>query len=167
MARMAQAVSAGALALVLSACTAPAAPPPSVPATAEPSASALGQPGCEPASPVTAAEFPEIQGTASEGDTLYGLVMGTDPYPFRVSTETVKFVWRFTGDGTELTATLTDPAGTHRQLTWGPEYHGGSTYDRPGEEWGTGVTFDRPGCWTLELARDIAGDASVYFDVAL
>ncbi|MCP2032855.1 hypothetical protein L1277_002968 [Okibacterium sp. HSC-33S16] len=166
------AVGAGTMVLALTGCTAAgpvastssASPTPRA-ATTESSAP-LGRPGCDPASPVAPGAFPEIQGTGHDGATLYGLVMGTDPYPFAVSDDGIKVVWRFTGEGDELSATLTDPTGTSRQLDWGPEYHGGSTYDRPGQEWGTGFTFDVPGCWTLDLSRDESGTASVYFDVA-
>ena len=173
MARAVHAVGAGAAVLVLSACTAtspvdstPSSGPSPTP-TPTGSTVVLGQPGCTPASPVGTdvdSGFSEVQGTVSGGHTLYGLVMGA--YPFRVSGDVIKVVWRLTGEGSELTATLTDPAGTPRPLAWGPEYHGGSTYDRPGGEWGTGITFDQPGCWTLDLSRSTDGAASVYFDVA-
>ena len=40
-------------------------------------------------------------------------------------------------------------------LVFGPEPHrGGSTYHRPGDEWGTGFRFTTTGCWHIHLARD-------------
>ncbi len=67
----------------------------------------------------------------------------------------VKIVWRMTGSG-DLTATATDPSGHPAKLTFGPEPHGGSTYTRPGDEWGTGYLFSDAGCWHLHFARDHA-----------
>lgn len=46
-----------------------------------------------------------------------------------------------------------------------PEAHAaGSSYHRPGDEWGTGFRFDASGCWHIHLARnDTTGD--VWLDV--
>ncbi|MEZ5411603.1 MAG: hypothetical protein R2761_26455 [Acidimicrobiales bacterium] len=76
----------------------------------------------------------------------------------------VKIVWRMTGTG-DLAASATSPTGRDLPLTFGPEMHAGSTYDRPGDEWGTGYTFPEPGCWTLHLQRDDAqGDVWLVVD---
>ena len=41
--------------------------------------------------------------------------------------------------------------------------HSGSTYDRPGDEWGTGFLFDEPGCWHIHLQRTVrAGDVWMF-----
>lgn len=70
----------------------------------------------------------------------------------------VKIVWRMTGTG-DLAITVISPSGQSAPLTFGPEPHGGSTYERPGDEWGSGYRFDEPGCWHLHLERlDTAGD---------
>ena len=163
----------GAASAVLTGCSAVQTPiPPSPSASASGTPVPLGEPGrpgCDPASPVATDQdsgFSEVQGTSDGGTSLYGLLMGEDPYPFAASEAIIKIVWRMTGDGDELSVTLTDPEGMRQSLVWGPEYHGGSSYRRPGSEWGTGLRLDAPGCWTLELSRDVDGEASVYFDVA-
>ncbi len=69
-----------------------------------------------------------------------------------------KFVWRVTGTG-DPTFTATGTDGATIQPDWGPEPHGGSNFDQPGEEWGMAFTFPAPGCWTIETRRgdDTAG----------
>jgi hypothetical protein len=80
--------------------------------------------------------------------------------PLRVGDQ-VKIVWRMTGDG-PLVATATSPADVPTPLAFGPAEHGGSTYDRPGDEWGVGYVFTEPGCWHLHFARtDTQGDVWV------
>ncbi|MFF4190906.1 hypothetical protein [Nonomuraea sp. NPDC001831] len=66
--------------------------------------------------------------------------------------ETIKIVWRMTGDG-PLTVRASLPDGTAARLAWGPEEHSGSSWHRPGDEWGTGLVFPKPGCWKIELSR--------------
>ena len=110
-----------------------------------------GGPGCAPASPTgldAASGLTEVQGTASAGNSLYGLIM--TPQPLTASNSMAKFVWRMTGRG-NLTVAVTRPNGSTGVLAWGPELHGGSTYHRPGEEWGTGIILDAPGCWRLDF----------------
>lgn len=80
---------------------------------------------------------------------MYGLMAKST---LRVN-EAVKIVWRMTGSG-ELSITASGPAGESLALTFGPEPHAGSTYERPGDEWGSGYRFDVPGCWNLHLERD-------------
>jgi hypothetical protein len=67
----------------------------------------------------------------------------------------VKIVWKMTGDG-DIHLSATGPDGRRRRLSWGPEGHGGSSYQRPGQEWGAGYRFDRPGCWQLRAVRGTA-----------
>ena len=89
---------------------------------------------------------------------LAGLVVG--PWPLRAANE-VKIVWRMTGTG-DVSANATGPNGENATLTLGPEPHGWSTYDRPGEEWGKGWRFPAAGCWHLHLSRtDTQGDVWV------
>jgi hypothetical protein len=64
-----------------------------------------------------------------------------------------KIVWRITGTGQQFEAQARHEDGTIIQPIWGPEYHGSSTWERPGEEWGTGFNFPKPGCWTLTVTR--------------
>lgn len=71
--------------------------------------------------------------------------------PFR-SGDNVKIAWRITGVG-DLTLAVTRHDGSPGELDWGPEPHSGSTYSRPGDEWGAGYHLDAPSCWTLHAAR--------------
>jgi hypothetical protein len=119
----------------------------------------LGKPGCKPASPFSSME---LQGTPGEpGTSLYGLAFLQAGESFAVGVE-VKVVWRMTGKG-DLKVRLIDPAGRPKALAWGPEVHSGSTYHRPGDEWGTGFTLDQPGCWEIRFSRDTS-HASVWID---
>lgn len=117
---------------------------------------ALGRPGCSPPSPLgtwAGGDVPETKGTvAGSGATLYGLVMPEAGLPLRVG-EQIKIVWRMTGHG-PLLATAASPSGIPAPLSFGPDAHGGSTYQRPGDEWGTGYVFPQDGCWHLHFARD-------------
>ena len=45
----------------------------------------------------------------------------------------------------------------------GPE-HGGSTYRRPGDEWGSGYRFAKAGCYRL-TARRTVGRADVWLRI--
>ena len=115
-----------------------------------------GRAGCQPASPIASVDIPEVLGTATGGQQLHGLLFRTQS-PVAVG-DTLKVVWRMTGTG-DLTATATAPDGTDQRLDWGPEAHSGSSYVRPGDEWGVGYRFTQPGCWHLHLGRaDGEGD---------
>jgi len=66
-----------------------------------------------------------------------------------------------TGTGT-LTLMGKGPNGHLVKPDWGPEGHGGSNWDRPGDEWGSGFTFPVAGCWDIRATRaDIAGDVYI------
>jgi hypothetical protein len=45
-----------------------------------------------------------------------------------------KIVWRMTGTGL-LNLTAIGPDGRHHRLTWGPDAHLSSNWDKPGDEW--------------------------------
>ena len=68
-----------------------------------------------------------------------------------------------TGSG-PLKVAAYDAQGTRLPLAWGPEEHGGSTYQRPGDEWGVGYVFRKPGCYRL-TARRTVGSAEVWLRV--
>ena len=93
--------------------------------------------------------FPEIQGR-SDTQTLWALLF---PYHLPVwSDEDLKIVWRMTGTGDfNLKAQHID--GTVILPMWGPEEHGGSSWQRPGDEWGTGFHFPEAGCWRILVQR--------------
>ena len=50
--------------------------------------------------------------------------------------------------------------GFSARPVWGPEAHGGSNWNKPGQEWGAGYVFTSPGCWDLHADR-----GSAYADV--
>jgi hypothetical protein len=63
-----------------------------------------------------------------------------------------KIVWRITGSGQPDFQAQND-AGMVIHPIWGPDYHDSSTWNRPGEEWGTGFNFPQAGCWTITVTR--------------
>jgi hypothetical protein len=89
----------------------------------------------------------ELQGNG-EGVTLWALFFG----PRVIANQEMKIVWRMTGSGA-LTMTAEGPGGRLVKPAWGPEEHGGSNYNRPGDEWGTGWVFPQAGCWTITATR--------------
>src|SRR5690606_33564839 len=115
-------------------------------ATARPTRSGVGCKG----TPVYLGEgFPEVRGTA-EGAELWALLF-VRATPLKRGDE-VKAVGRITGGG-PLTVRASLPGGTKAKLIWGPEEHGGSSWRKPGQEWGTGFVFPKAGCWKIELTR--------------
>jgi hypothetical protein len=104
---------------------------------------------CHGTSVVTQGDgFPEVRGVSRDAE-VWGLLFA--PVPFQRGKE-VKIVWRMTGEGPlKVTAVLAD--GTRAKPTFGPEQHGGSTWHRPGEEWGTGFVFPKAGCYRVDLTR--------------
>lgn len=103
----------------------------------------------------------EAVGTSTDGTSLHALLMG-DPGvrpdgSIPVGKE-IKIVVRMTGSG-DLAVEADGPDGQHARPTWGPEPHGGSSFDRPGEEWGVGLDLPSPGCWLVEFQRSDQGSA--------
>jgi hypothetical protein len=117
---------------------------------------------CQPASPVeNSAVGPEAHGTATNAQ-LWALIMSTSGIPVKAKQE-VKIVWRMTGSG-GVHFVAYSLNGRHVAPIWGPDEHGGSNWNRPGEEWGTGFNFPVSGCWDIHVTRDgAAGD--VWLDV--
>ncbi|TDD34189.1 hypothetical protein E1286_41130 [Nonomuraea terrae] len=105
--------------------------------------------------------FPEVRGTSRDAE-LWALLFVKEA-PLSRGQE-VKIVWRMTGEG-PLTIKATLPDGTTAKRTWGPEEHAGSTWERPGQEWGTGFVFPKRGCWKIELTRT-QGKGHVWLAVA-
>lgn len=135
------------------------APPAPSPGTASAAATGApqgpdGAPECRPASPIAPYDgdsFPEVRATG-HGIRAWGLMMPRKGYPPLRADQELKVVWRVTGSG-PLSATATGPDGRDRPLAWGPEPHDGSSYKRPGDEWGVGYRLDDPGCWHMRLTR--------------
>jgi hypothetical protein len=112
-----------------------------------------GQPGCRPPSPI--GNDLEVQGTAQGGE-LWALLMPVGDPPLRSGVE-IKIVWRMTGSG-DLNLTANGATGGIVRPTWGPDKHSGSTWNRPGAEWGAGFVFPAAGCWDIRAARsDLTG----------
>jgi hypothetical protein len=84
-------------------------------------------------------------------------------YPPRAGIED-KTVWRLDGahaSGAPLFS-LTGPGGQIGRLNWGPEGHGGSSWNRSGHEFGTGLVFPTAGCWAVHVTVDqLSGDVYV------
>ncbi len=78
--------------------------------------------------------------------------------------EELKIVWRMTGADEQFIVEGRHEDGTAVAPIWGPEQHGGSNWERPGDEWGTGFNFPKPGCWTL-TATSGATAGEIYLDV--
>jgi hypothetical protein len=95
--------------------------------------------------------------------SVYGLLFPTHAGPIRQGDD-LKIVWRMTGEG-PLAVSYVNPDGQPRGLVFGPEPHDVSTYNRPGDEWGTGFRFDQPGCWHIHLQRT-TGAGDVWLTVA-
>ncbi|MFD1540503.1 hypothetical protein [Nonomuraea guangzhouensis] len=104
---------------------------------------------CHGTSVITQSDgFPEVRGISRDAEA-WGLLFA--PVPFKRGKE-VKIVWRMTGEG-PLKVTAALPDGTRAKPTFGPEQHGGSSWHRPGEEWGTGFVFPKAGCYRVDLTR--------------
>ncbi len=140
----------------LSACSTAAPTATHVPAT--PTPQPLGAAGCHPASP--SGDFPaEIYGTAVNG-TVWAWFMWS--YPPKAGLED-KTVWRLDGTNTHGTPTfaLLGPDGQVGRLT-GLQAHGGSTWNRPGVEYGSGLLFPAAGCWDVHVTLgQLQGDVYV------
>jgi len=66
----------------------------------------------------------------------------------------IRVVWRMTGSR-DFSIDATGPDGTTVKPVWSPEPHGGSNWDRAGDEWGTGWVFPAAGCWKTTARRSI------------
>ena len=71
-----------------------------------------------------------------------------------------KVVWRMSGSG-DLRIVATGPDGRTIEPIW-IERHGDSSFQRPGDEWGTGWRFPTAGCWTFHATRPVgSGELTV------
>lgn len=151
-------------AMLLAACSAGASTPPTVQKPTQvpsPTITGLvtgpvtpGLKGCQPASPIDNSSVgPEAHGTATNAQ-LWALLMSTTGVPPQANLE-VKIVWKMTGSG-DFNIIALGPGGMKAQPSQGPTIHGGSNWDRPGDEWGSVFTFPVAGCWDLHATRDNA-----------
>jgi len=90
--------------------------------------------------------FGEIQGDMQSDGELWALLFFKAAW---AKTEQ-KIVWRITGEGGEFEAQAQSEDGTIIQPVW-KQYHESSTWERPGQEWGTGFNFPASGCWRITI----------------
>jgi hypothetical protein len=135
--------------------------------TAAPVASA--SPAATPAASATCPATADIRANAGgvterqgvgQGATLWALFFAQKA----VAGQEIKIAWRMTGSG-DLTIAAAGPRGAAAKPSWGPEAHGGSSFQRPGDEWGTGWVFPTAGCWTVNATR-AQGTAKLVIRVA-
>jgi len=110
---------------------------------------------CHPARPsgTSPNELVEVRGIAHDGQ-LWALVFDRVPVPIR---RKVKIAWRMTGAGPLRLLAL----GEHEQVVRPHDLaeHGGSNWDRPGDEWGGYFVFPSAGCWDIQARRgSVTGD---------
>jgi hypothetical protein len=96
----------------------------------------------------SSAGFPEVQGLIDHPNQLWGLLFADIPLQHA---QQVKIVWRMTGSG-ELHLSAYGPGGARVPSDW-LHVHGTSTWNHPGDEWGSGFTFPRAGCWEVVASR--------------
>lgn len=117
------------------------------------SATSFAQSGCIPSPIEEPSQFEglfEVQGTSS-GSELWALIFQSPQSPLRVM-DRIKIVWRMTGSG-DLSLVAFHEDGASVEPHEGPSKHEGSTWNRPGSEWGSGFEFSEPGCWRIIATR--------------
>ena len=90
--------------------------------------------------------FGEIQGDMQSDGELWALLF----FKAAWAKAEQKIVWRITGEGGEFEAQAQSEDGTIIQPVW-KQYHESSTWERPGQEWGTGFNFPASGCWRITV----------------
>jgi hypothetical protein len=114
----------------------------------------------EPSSPAApTSSVPEAQGVG-RGVSLWALFF-TD----LKRDQEIKIVWRMTGAG-DLSMRATGPGGAIVTPVWGPEPHSGSSWQKPGDEWGTGWVFPSAGRWIVHATRSESGTADLALTIA-
>jgi hypothetical protein len=113
----------------------------------------LGSSGCNPAAAFHEWQpphggFPEAGLDNSKG-SFWALLFNRVPPPAGME---IKVVWRMTGSG-EFIFRISDANGKPIPLVWGPDMHGGSNWNHPGDEVGTGINFPHGGCWNVHVTR--------------
>jgi hypothetical protein len=103
-------------------------------------------PACQPsATQPYQGGFPEVRATVKSTGEVWALLFFDQAH----AGQEAKIVWRITGSGSPFKIEARHTDGTVIQPIWGPDYHSSSSWDRPGQEWGTGFNFPEAGCWTL------------------
>lgn len=118
-----------------------------------------GTPGCDPATPFSPASLYEATATSSGVDAW---VLAYQRPPWQVDQE-VKVIWKVDGSG-DASFVAIDERGGELSPSWGPNSHVDSSFNRPGDEWGTAFALPDEGCWELRVSRD-EGHASIWLEV--
>ena len=105
--------------------------------------------------------LPEVRGTAERGE-FWALLEGTLPLTANVST---KIIWKMSVSSADVQLVAEDSDGNRLGPIWGPEAHMGSTWTRPGMEWGAGFDFPHAGCWDVK-ASSAGNTAHMWFAVS-
>ena len=105
--------------------------------------------------------LPELHANASGGDIWALLLSG----PTIRANSAVSIVWKATGSGA-FKVVASGPGASQLPPTSGPNPHGGSNWQRPGDEWGTTFTFPQPGCWQLHVTRGASLSGDVWLMVS-
>jgi hypothetical protein len=142
--------------LAATACT-PAHPPRTAPSSPGPPPVVSSCPGAAPSNDPTTG-FTEAQG-GGPGISLWALFFNE-----RVHGTEIKIAWRMTGTG-DLSMRAVGPDGRTTTPIWGPESHGSSNWQRPGDEWGTGWVFPVAGCWLVQATRAGSGSAQLALSI--
>ena len=107
------------------------------------------QPAClpSPTQPATGG-FREVRATMRSSGEVWALLF----FDQARAGDDEKIVWRISGSGQpDFQAQNQD--GVVIRPDWGPALHESSTWDRPGQEWGTGFIFPEGGCWTITVTH--------------
>lgn len=103
------------------------------------------------ACPATADAAPTTRQGLGRGVEMWALLFPTEPQ--LTANRELKIVFRLTG-GQDVTVTANGPGGKEILPVWGPEWHGSSTFDYPGAEFGAGFTFPEAGCWRIRVVNE-------------
>jgi len=146
-------------ATVLVACT-PDPPAPAAPPTSPPTTTVQTGPTAAvcPATPSFGPNGNDGAPGSGTGMTVYVMLFPTTRV-LRHGDE-LKIAWRITGTGSPVFSASSQGAATITP-SWGPEAHGGSNWNAPGDEYGTGWVFPSAGCWTIQVRRDAGASGQV------
>jgi hypothetical protein len=99
---------------------------------------------------------PEVH-AASSGGELWVMAYRAHPSQQLHPGDELKTIMRMTGSG-DLVLNSTN-GRTRVGPTRGPDQHGGSNWERPGDEWGAIWSFPEAGCWQVHAQRTaVSGD---------
>ncbi|SCL39954.1 hypothetical protein GA0070624_6747 [Micromonospora rhizosphaerae] len=116
------------------------------PVASSPADAAVPAPSCPPANQYGSG-LAEVGGTPG----VFWALLFLEGGELRVGKPT-KIAFRMTGAG-DLTLRAEGPEGTTAEPIEVIGHTGGSTWQRPGDEWGSQWTFPTAGCWTIRADR--------------